>query len=128
MAAGVARTIPGARRPVNLIDARVYTSDLEYSKPHPQAFAAALAAVGVDEPSHALFVGDRPYDDISGAKAVGMTAVLHRNPDLSDDVIGARTNRPAVEPDAVIDTLPELVAIIDELTGDCRPPVGRWTL
>jgi HAD superfamily hydrolase (TIGR01549 family) len=55
-------------RLLNLIDARVYTSDLEYSKPHPQAFAAALAAVDVDEPSHALFVGDRPHDDISGAK------------------------------------------------------------
>jgi hypothetical protein len=57
-----------------------------------------------------------------------MTAVLRRNPDLSDEVIGARTNRPAVEPDAVIDTLPELVAIIDELTGRCRPPVRRWSL
>jgi putative hydrolase of the HAD superfamily len=102
---------------LNLIDARVYTSDLEYSKPHPRAFAEALAAVGIDEPAHAMFVGDRPYDDISGAKGIGMTAVLRHNPALSDEVVGALANRPAAEPDAVIDALPELVAVIDDLTA-----------
>jgi putative hydrolase of the HAD superfamily len=104
---------------LTLIDARVYTSDLAYSKPHPQAFAAALAAVSVDEPAHAMFVGDRPYDDISGAKRVGMMAVLRRNPELSNEIAGARANGISVEPDAVIDHLRELVAVIDGLTGRC---------
>jgi putative hydrolase of the HAD superfamily len=104
---------------LTLIDARVYTSDLAYSKPHPQAFAAALAAVSVDEPAHAMFVGDRPYDDISGAKRVGMMAVLRRNPELSNEIAGARANGVSVEPDAVIDHLRELVAVIDGLTGRC---------
>ena len=51
-----------------LIDARVYTSELAYMKPHPSAFAAALGAVGVRDPSRAVFVGDRPWDDIFGAR------------------------------------------------------------
>jgi len=110
---------------LNLIDARVYTSDLEYSKPHPQAFTAALTAVSVDEPSHAMFVGDRAYDDISGARRVGMTTVLRHNPELPDEVVRGRVNEPTVEPDAVIDALPELIAVIDDLTGRCRPRVRR---
>ena len=63
----------------HLLDARVYTSDLEYTKPHPSAFEAALASVGVTDPSRAVYVGDRPYDDIFGAQRVGMRAVLRPN-------------------------------------------------
>ena len=59
-----------------LIDGAVYTSEIAYTKPHPEAFRAALAAVGVENPARAVFVGDRPFDDIHGAKAVGMRAVL----------------------------------------------------
>jgi putative hydrolase of the HAD superfamily len=88
-----------------LIDARLYTSDLGYVKPHPSVFFDALAAVGVDDPARAVFVGDRPYDDIHGASQVGLRTVLR----ASTDVPGYD-----VEPDAVIDGLPELVALIDD--------------
>ena len=88
-----------------LIDARLYTSELEYQKPHPSAFEAALAAVGVDDPSRAVFVGDRPWDDIVGAKGVGMAAVLRRNP-LVDDHDDAR-------PDLVIERLADLLPFVD---------------
>jgi putative hydrolase of the HAD superfamily len=104
---------------LDLIDARVYTSDLEFSKPHPHAFAAALAAIGVDEPAHAMFVGDRPYDDISGAKGAGMKAVLRRNPGLAGEGVRARDDATAVDADAVIDALPEIMPVIDQLTGRC---------
>jgi putative hydrolase of the HAD superfamily len=90
---------------VGLIDARLYTSELEHQKPHPSAFAAALAAVGVDEPSRAVFVGDRPFDDIVGARRAGLRPVLRRNP-LVDD-------HPDARPDAVIEALPELLALVD---------------
>ena len=87
-----------------LLDARLYTSELEYQKPHPTAFQAALAAVGVDDPSRAVFVGDRPWDDVVGARQAGMRAVLRHNPLVpSHDV----------EPDAVITALPELVKLVD---------------
>jgi putative hydrolase of the HAD superfamily len=87
-----------------LLDARLYTSELPYQKPHPRAFAAALSALGVDDPSHAVFVGDRPFDDISGAKGAGLRAVLRPNPWAEPY---------DVEPDATIAGLPELIALVD---------------
>ena len=87
-----------------LIDARLYTSELSHTKPHPNAFKAALAAVGVADPRRAVMVGDRPYDDIFGAKALGMRTVLRPNPSLpSFDV----------EADAEVATLAELIDLIE---------------
>jgi len=37
-------------------------------------YRAALHAIGV-EPEHALFVGDRLYEDVRGAGELGMTTV-----------------------------------------------------
>ena len=59
---------------------RVYTSELERMKPHPRAFEAALAAAGVADPARALFVGDRPWDDIRGAQRAGLRTALRPNP------------------------------------------------
>jgi putative hydrolase of the HAD superfamily len=88
---------------VELIEARLYTSEMPFQKPHPSAFRAALDAVQIDDPARSVFVGDRPFDDISGAKGVGMRAVL-------------RTSSPVpgydVEPDAVIAGLPELLEVV----------------
>ena len=53
---------------VELIDARLYTSELAFMKPHPSVFLAALEALGVSDPTRAVFVGDRPLDDISGQR------------------------------------------------------------
>ena len=61
---------------LDLLDGAVYTSEIAWTKPHPEAFRAAMAAVGVDDPAACVFVGDRPFDDIHGAKEVGMRAVL----------------------------------------------------
>src|SRR3954462_3128309 len=88
---------------LELPDARVYTSDLEHVKPHPEAFGALLDAVGV-QPDRAVFVGDRLHDDIAGAKQLGMRGVWVRN-----DVVPTHD----VEPDAVIEELAEVVGIID---------------
>ena len=92
-----------------LFDARLYTSDLTHMKPHPGAFMTALAALEVDDPAAAVYVGDRPFDDIHGAKSVGMRAVLRPNPDVGRDGGGLHTT----EPDAVITRLPELLSLID---------------
>jgi putative hydrolase of the HAD superfamily len=46
-----------------------------YVKPHRSIFEAALTALGV-EPVDAAMVGDSAEDDIAGARALGMTAVL----------------------------------------------------
>src|SRR4051794_6066613 len=60
--------------------ARLYSSELRHMKPHPTVFAEALAAVGVSDPGRAVFVGDRPYDDIWGAQRAGMRTVLRASP------------------------------------------------
>ena len=93
-------------RLAGLIDVRLYTSEMEFQKPHPSAFAAALDAVGVSDPRRALFVGDRPYDDIYGAKGAGLWAALRPHSSV-----------PAydVEPDVVIQRLPELAEVVDRL-------------
>ncbi len=88
-----------------LFDGAVYSSEIAWAKPHPEAFRAAMAAVGVADPAACVFVGDRPYDDIHGAKRVGMRAVLvpHSEvPSFADAV-----------PDAVITRLAELPALLD---------------
>lgn len=97
---------------LHLLDARVYTSNLRYTKPHPDAFNAALAAVGVADPTRAVYVGDRLFDDVHGAQRVGMRAVLRPNEHV-----------PAFEvhPDAVITRLSELLPIVDDWNNGPRP-------
>jgi putative hydrolase of the HAD superfamily len=89
---------------LELIDGAVYTSEIDWTKPHPEAFRAAMAAVGISDPATCVFVGDRPFDDVYGAKQAGMRAVLIANSDV-----------PAfadAEPDAVITQLDELEPLI----------------
>ncbi|HKY31307.1 MAG TPA: HAD-IA family hydrolase [Candidatus Polarisedimenticolia bacterium] len=53
----------------------VYSAAAGYEKPHAAIFGAALASLGVD-PSRAVHIGDRLEEDYSGARAVGMRAIL----------------------------------------------------
>ena len=91
-----------------LIDVRCYTSELACTKPHPDAFHAVLGPLGVTEPQRAVFVGDRPYDDIFGAKALGMRAILRPNPLVPDY---------PVEPDGQVTSLIELVDVVSSWLG-----------
>ena len=91
---------------LDLIDGAVYSSEIPWTKPHPEAFRAAMAAVGEDDPTSCVFVGDRPYDDVHGAKGVGMRSVLIPNDDVP--------SYGAVVPDAVITRLSELLPYIDQ--------------
>jgi putative hydrolase of the HAD superfamily len=59
---------------LDLIDADTYSSELDWTKPHPEAFRAAAAALGVD-PSETVYVGDRPFEDIYGSQLAGMRAI-----------------------------------------------------
>jgi putative hydrolase of the HAD superfamily len=90
----------------DLLDERLYTSELSHMKPHPSVFVAALAAIGIDDPTTAVFVGDRLHDDVFGAQRAGLHAVWIRN----DLVPGYE-----VEPDATIDALRDLPDAIDRL-------------
>jgi len=92
---------------VDLLDARLYTCELSHMKPHPSVFHAALEAVSNGDripPANAVFVGDRPQDDIAGAKGVGMRAVLRPNDAVPPG---------PVQPDAIISSLPALLELVD---------------
>jgi putative hydrolase of the HAD superfamily len=94
---------------LDLIDGAVYSSEIPWTKPHPEAFRAALAAVAVTDPGRAVFVGDRPYDDIHGAKQVGMRAVLVPHSAIPESQKGHVDG----DPDAVVDRLADLLAVVD---------------
>ena len=88
-----------------LIDGAVYSSEIDWTKPHPEAFRAAMAAVGASDPARCVFVGDRPFDDVHGAQQAGMRAVLVPNSDVpafADAV-----------PDAIVSRLAELGPLLD---------------
>jgi putative hydrolase of the HAD superfamily len=59
----------------HLIDGDVYTSEIPWTKPSPRAFRAAMEAVGVDDPARCVYVGDRLFDDVWGARNAGMRAI-----------------------------------------------------
>lgn len=90
---------------LDLIDGAVYSSEIPWTKPHPEAFRAAMAAVGAADPASCVFVGDRPYDDVYGAKQAGMRAVLVPNSDVP--------GFDRAQPDAVIARLADLAPLID---------------
>jgi len=90
---------------LDLIDGAVYTSEIDWTKPHPAALTAAMTAVGVTDPARCVFVGDRPYDDVHGAHGAGMRAVLIPHSDVPPFE--------AAVPDAVIGSIAELRPLIE---------------
>jgi HAD superfamily hydrolase (TIGR01549 family) len=79
-----------------LLDAFVYSDELELAKPDRRLFDKALDELGV-EAKAAAFVGDSPHNDVAGAQAAGLFAVQ----------IGDKSHD-GVVPDGRIDTLGEL--------------------
>lgn len=92
----------------HLIDGAVYTSDIAWTKPAPEAFAAAMEAVGVADPARCVFVGDRLFDDIWGASNAGMRTILVPHSDIPPAQLGHSKG----EPDAVAHRLSEVPDII----------------
>ncbi len=93
----------------------VASSAMGYKKPHASLFERALSEIEV-EPQHAVFVGDRLVDDVSGAQAAGMRAVLthqFRQESIEDSQI---------VPDAVVTHLAELPAAIEALERGASYP------
>ena len=93
---------------LDLIDGAVYSSEIAWTKPHREAFLAALAAVGGTDPSRAVYVGDRLFDDIHGAQSAGMRAVHVPHSVIPDWQRGQEG-----VPDAVISELAELLEHVD---------------
>ena len=87
-----------------LVDGVAFSSEIGIRKPRPQIFEHVLEACDV-KPVDAVFVGDRLVDDVAGAQAIGMRAILtrqyrHEEPDGD------------IEPDAVVEHVREIPDIV----------------
>ncbi|MYD09195.1 MAG: HAD family hydrolase [Chloroflexi bacterium] len=82
-------------------DCRLAAADVGYLKPHPRIFHCALERIGA-APAEAVFIGDNPIADVSGALGVGMRAVQR----LNGDCAGASKGQPCLRS---FDDLPALL-------------------
>lgn len=92
---------------LELIDGDVYSSEIPWTKPHPEAFRAAAAAVRT-APEDCVYVGDRLFEDVHGPQQVGMRAVWVPHSELPEEQkveVDAR-------PDAVAHSLAEVAGIV----------------
>ena len=96
---------------LDLIDGDVYTSEIPWTKPSPEAFRTAMDAVGATDPSRCVYVGDRLYDDIWGARNAGLRAIHIPHSDIPAEQVGHSVG----EPHAVAHELGEIPAILDRL-------------
>jgi putative hydrolase of the HAD superfamily len=96
---------------LHLIDGSVYSSEIAHAKPHPEAFRAAMAAVGATDPSRCVYVGDRVFEDVHGAQRAGLRAVWVPHSDIPAD----QQVPVEVTPDGVAHRLAEVLDIVDAL-------------
>lgn len=84
-------------------DLVIVSSEVGAAKPAPRAFLLALERLSISDPGEAVFVGNDPWVDISGARSVGLTAYWRWDPFWADAPPAA---------DAVIYSLRELLELI----------------
>lgn len=65
------------RAPMEIFDATVISGDVGMHKPEPEIYRLGAERIGV-EPAGCVFVDDL-RENVAGAEAVGMTALLHRD-------------------------------------------------
>lgn len=92
---------------IDYFDARITSGDTGYMKPHPAIYWRMLGLLDTT-PERAVFVGDRPENDIAGANEVGLISVLMDPPHLERELNG-------VQPDYTITTLTQLLPILAQL-------------
>lgn len=91
---------------LDLLQVRVYSSEMAVMKPHPAIFQRALAELNVDA-AQAVMVGDMLEMDIGGAQGVGMRGVWidNRREGLPEGT--------TIQPDAQIGQLEELTQVLE---------------
>jgi HAD superfamily hydrolase (TIGR01509 family) len=92
------------------LDTAVFSSEVGKRKPHPAIFEAALSELRV-EAERTLFVGDRRFEDVRGAKELGMTTAQALWFRADDDERG-------LEPDFEAFTPMDVLNVVRRLTGE----------
>jgi putative hydrolase of the HAD superfamily len=95
---------------LDYLDVRLTSGDVGFMKPHPHIYWRALELLDV-QPEEAVFVGDRPANDIAGANEAGLISVLMSPHHLERELNGIR-------PNYTICNLTELLPILAQLEGD----------
>ena len=95
----------------DLIDGDVYSSEIPWTKPSPEAFGAAMTAVGVSDPDACVYVGDRLFDDIWGAHNAGLKAIHIPLSTIPPEQVGHTEGTP----DAVVRSLAEIPGAVTAL-------------
>lgn len=101
---------------LDFLPVRAYSSAVGFMKPDPRIYRHALDLLDV-APAEAVYVGDRLDCDVAGPQRIGMRAVLVSSPyhaEESADVV----------PDARIETLDELPALLDAWDEAAERMVG----
>ncbi len=91
---------------IEFFDVRIYSSNVGVKKPHARIFREALVGLNV-KPQDSVFIGDKAFLDVKGAKRLGMTTVLKRR--FGSGRIWRN------KPDFIVKRLSELPAVINEL-------------
>lgn len=91
-------------------DAVFITEQMGIGKANPKLFRRACDAIGVP-PGEAMYVGDRPTDDVDSPNAIGMISVLRRGHGKHSGLQGLTA------PDFTIADLSELGSILTEHFG-----------
>jgi putative hydrolase of the HAD superfamily len=97
---------------LDLLDGDVYTCELDCTKPAAEAFRAAAAAVGASGAARCVYVGDRLYDDIRGARNAGMRSIHVPHSRIPESQRGHTDG----VPDAVVQRLADVAEVIDRWT------------
>lgn len=78
------------RAPMDIFDATVISGDVGLHKPQPEIYELGAERIGV--PAAACVFVDDLRENVAGAEAVGMRAILHRDPAATiaelEDVLG----------------------------------------
>ena len=86
----------------------IISGEVGWRKPHERIFRMALGRLGLP-PEQVVHVGNSPSEDVAGAKAVGMKAILLLGPEASEPAAWE------AQPDLVITSLRQLPRALEEL-------------
>lgn len=93
-----------------LLDTCVYSVEVGQCKPHPEVYLTACERLDIP-PTECLYLGDGDGEELTGAAAVGMTAVRLAAPDLERHLV-YRADRRFSGP--CVSSLTEVVTLLDQ--------------
>ncbi|HLC51572.1 MAG TPA: TIGR02253 family HAD-type hydrolase [archaeon] len=98
---------------LDLFDVVITKDDTGVFKPNPKPYIKALKILNA-KPDEAMFVGDAPARDLKGAKNVGMKTCFAKYGFAEKVTIGYDASDPKVKPDYVINSISELLKIVQK--------------